>query len=114
MTDLMNRSPFILRGFGWFNVFFAAEFLLAAGDWISLNLVLNALLMVWLLVPLNRPALALGRNVAGWIAALALIYAESWLPGLESLTANAKNIQGFSWDYLTELAGDLVNWQMAA
>ena len=114
MTELMNRSPFILRGFGWFNVFFAAEFLLAAGDWISLNLVLNALLMVWLLVPLNRPALALGRNVAGWIAALALIYAESWLPGLESLTANAKNIQGFSWDYLTELAGDLVNWQMAA
>ena len=62
MTELMNRSPFILRGFGWFNVFFAAEFLLAAGDWISLNLVLNALLMVWLLVPFNRPALALGRR----------------------------------------------------
>ena len=117
MTDTPEtapRSPFVLQGLGWFNVFFAAEFLLAAGDWISLNLAANALLIAALLVPLKRRAIARLRAALCAIATAGLLYAESWLPGWESLAANTKNILGFSGDYLLELAGDFVNWPMVA
>ncbi len=109
-----SRSPFALQGLGWFNVFFAAEFLLAAGDWISLNLAANALLIVVLLLPLQHRALKALRTVLCTVAAAALLYAESWLPGWDSLVANTRNILGFSADYLLELAGDFVNWPMVA
>ena len=109
-----TRSPFLLQGLGWFNVFFVAEFLLAAGDWIALNLAGNALLIVALLVPLKRRVTKLVRTGACAVAAVALIYAESWLPGWESLVANSRNILGFSGDYLLEIAADVINWPMIA
>ena len=111
MSTTENRSPFLLKGLGWFNVFFIAEFMLAAGDWISLSVAWNALLIVCLLVP-QPQKLRFVQQMLGWAAAAVLLYGESWLPPVASLLSNTQNILGFSWSYLAELASDFVNGQM--
>ena len=48
------ESPF-LRGLGWWNVFFACEFALAACDYLSLSVLYNALLFFVLLLRPRAP-----------------------------------------------------------
>lgn len=102
------KNP-LLTGLGWFNVFFIAEFFLAAGEYITLSVLWNALLLVVLLLPINQSWLRKTRSVLCWVAAAVLLYSESWLPGIDSVTSNVQNILGFSRDYLLELALDFIS-----
>lgn len=104
-----NRS---WKGLGIWNVYFVLKFALAAFGYINLDLLGNALLMAWLLLPIDRRALRILRGVLGFVAAVVLIYSESWLPGIESIMANKAGITGFSLLYVTELAIDFINPQM--
>lgn len=104
-----NRS---WKGLGIWNVYFVLKFALAAFGYINLDLLGNALLMAWLLLPIDRRALRILRGVLGFVAAVALIYSESWLPGIESIMANKAGITGFSLLYVTELAIDFINPSM--
>ncbi len=100
------------RGLGIFNVYFILKFALAYFGYINLDVLLNALLIAGLLIPLRPAWLSRVRDAAGVVAALALLYSESWLPGIESVLANTGNIAGFSWRYTLELALDFVNLTM--
>lgn len=104
-----NRS---WKGLGIWNVYFVLKFALAAFGYINLDFLGNALLMVWLLLPIDRRALRILRGGLGFVAAVVLIYSESWLPGIESIMANKAGITGFSLLYVTELAIDFINPQM--
>ncbi len=104
-----NRS---WKGLGIWNVYFVLKFALAAFGYINLDLLGNALLMAWLLLPIDRRALRILRGGLGFVAAVVLIYSESWLPGIESIMANKAGITGFSLLYVTELAIDFINPQM--
>ena len=104
-----NRS---WKGLGIWNVYFVLKFALAAFGYINLDFLGNALLMAWLLLPIDRRALRILRGVLGFVAAVVLIYSESWLPGIESIMANKAGITGFSLLYVTELAIDFINPQM--
>lgn len=104
-----NRS---WKGLGIWNVYFVLKFALAAFGYINLDFLGNALLMAWLLLPIDRRALRILRGGLGFVAAVVLIYSESWLPGIESIMANKAGITGFSLLYVTELAIDFINPQM--
>ena len=104
-----NRS---WKGLGIWDVYFVLKFALAAFGYINLDFLGNALLMAWLLLPIDRRALRILRGGLGFVAAVVLIYSESWLPGIESIMANKAGITGFSLLYVTELAIDFINPQM--
>lgn len=104
-----NRS---WKGLGIWNVYFVLKFALAAFGYINLDFLGNALLMAWLLLLIDRRALRILRGGLGFVAAVVLIYSESWLPGIESIMANKAGITGFSLLYVTELAIDFINPQM--
>ena len=61
------ESPF-LRGLGWWNVFFACEFALAACDYLSLSVLYNALLFFVLLLPVANRKLSIVRHVLAAVA----------------------------------------------
>ena len=71
------ESPF-LRGLGWWNVFFACEFALAACDYLSLSVLYNALLFFVLLLPVANRKLSIVRHVLAAAGAAVLVYSESW------------------------------------
>ena len=102
----------VWNGLGLFNVYFVMKFVLATLGYLNLDFLYNALLMAALLVPVNGRALRVTRQCVGWVAAIALVYAESWLPGIESILANKNAIAGFSATYVVQLVWDFINLQM--
>ncbi|MBP3438105.1 MAG: cellulose biosynthesis protein BcsG [Sutterella sp.] len=109
-----EQQPAVLRpwrGLGSWNLFFIFEFALAAFGYLDLNILCNALLIAALLCPL-RGVLHVLRDLAAFAAAAALLYSESWLPGIDSLLANRQAVAGFSTRYMMELAWDFLNFRM--
>ena len=102
----------VWNGLGLFNVYFVMKFVLATLGYLNLDFLYNALLMAALLVPVHGRALCVTRQCVGWVAAIALVYAESWLPGIESILANKNAIAGFSATYVVQLVWDFINLQM--
>ena len=75
------ESPF-LRGLGWWNVFFACEFALAACDYLSLSVLYNALLFFVLLLPVAKREKELAQVSAGLLYLSVFLYAMAQLGGL--------------------------------
>lgn len=65
-----------------------------------------------LLLPVANRKISIARHVLAAAGAAVLVYSESWLPGLDSITSNAANIAGFSASYIKELLWDFVNFEM--
>ena len=101
-----------ITGLGVWNLYFLAKFGLAWAGYLNLSPLWNALFIAALLIPLRSGVLRFLRGAAGIVCAFMLLWSESWLPGIESITANAGGIAGFSWNYILELALDFINWQM--
>ncbi|MDO5532100.1 cellulose biosynthesis protein BcsG [Sutterella sp.] len=101
-----------LEGLGGWNLYFLAKLGLVAAGYLTLAVLWNALLIAVLMVPMKWRAVRWLRTAGCIVAAAALLWSESWLPGPESIMANAGGIRGFSWNYLLELALDFINWQM--
>ncbi|KAB7651416.1 cellulose biosynthesis protein BcsG [Sutterella seckii] len=101
-----------ITGLGVWNLYFLAKFGLAWAGYLNLSPLWNALFIAVLLIPLRSGILRFLRGAAGIVCAFLLLWSESWLPGIESITANAGGIAGFSWNYILELALDFINWQM--
>ncbi len=100
------------RGLGIWNVYFILKFALAHFGYISLQILWNALLLAGLLLPIPSRALRIVRWIVALPLAIALLYSESWLPGIESFTTNAQAIRGFSLRYVAEFVVDFINPQM--
>lgn len=111
-TRIENGAGPRFTGLGVWNVYFIIAFALAAFGYIELNLLGNALLMAWLLLPVGPKWLRILRGTLGVAAAAVLLYSESWLPGVDSILANKGGIAGFSLLYMTEFALDFINVKM--
>ena len=105
-TRIENGAGPRFTGLGVWNVYFIIAFALAAFGYIELNLLGNALLMAWLLLPVGP------KWLLGVPAAAVLLYSESWLPGVDSILANKGGIAGFSLLYMAEFALDFINVKM--
>lgn len=99
----------VWKGAGWFNVYFLAKFALAYFGYLNLELAYNALLFAAVVLPIGTRALDLLRNLAGALAAVALLWHESWLPGPEAIRANAHNLADFSASFLIDFVVNAVN-----
>lgn len=111
-TRIENGAGPRFTGLGVWNVYFIIAFALAAFGYIELNLLGNALLMAWLLLPVGPKWLRILRGTLGVAAAAVLLYSESWLPGVDSILANKGGIAGFSLLYMAEFALDFINVKM--
>lgn len=111
-TRIENGAGPRFTGLGVWNVYFIIAFALAAFGYIELNLLGNALLMAWLLLPVGPKWLRILRGTLGVAAAAVLLYSESWLPGVDSILANKGGIACFSLLYMAEFALDFINVKM--
>lgn len=111
-TRIENGAGPRFTGLGVWNVYFIIAFAFAAFGYIELNLLGNALLMAWLLLPVGPKWLRILRGTLGVAAAAVLLYSESWLPGVDSILANKGGIAGFSLLYMAEFALDFINVKM--
>ena len=93
-------------------MYFIFKFALVYLGYLNLNVLGNALLLLVLLLPLPSKGLRFVKTFGAVVAAVVLIYSESWLPGPASIMSNADNIAGFSLSYMAELAMDFINWTM--
>lgn len=107
-----NFNILSFTGLGLWNVYFIAKFALAHYEYLTLNFLYNGLLLLFILLPLKNRFLRLVRTGVALIAAIALLYSESWLPGPDSIISNAQNIAGFSAMYVAQLIVDFVNVKM--
>ena len=104
-----NFNILSFTGLGLWNVYFIAKFALAHYEYLTLNFLYHGLLLLFILLPLKNRFLCIARTVVALIAAVALLYSESWLPGPDSIISNAQNIAGFSAMYVAQLIVDFVN-----
>lgn len=99
-------------GLGLWNVFFIGEFLLAGFGYLHLNLLQNCLLAAFVIFPIQSRFLRGVRTLLAIAAAAAMVYAESWLPGLESIKGNFHNLEAMGTSYLLESAYNFLNFEM--
>lgn len=107
-----NKSKVKWTGLGLWNVFFIGEFLLSGFGYLSLNLLQNVLLLIFVLFPIGNRWLRWIRTIIAVAAAAALVYSESWLPGLESIRGNFHNLAAMETGYLLDSAFNFLNWEM--
>ncbi len=107
-----KETPKWIEGLGFWNVYFIFKFALVYLGYLNLNVLGNALLLLVLLLPMPSKALRYAKTFLTVMAAVVLLYSESWLPGPASIMSNADNIAGFSVSYMAELAMDFINWSM--
>ena len=99
-------------GLGLWNVFFIGEFALAYTGYLRLDLLLNAALFLFILIPVKGKWLHRLHALAAFALGFALLWSESWLPGPESILANKAGITGFSVNYVVQLVWDFINFRM--
>ena len=99
----------VWKGAGWFNVYFFAKFALAYFGYLNLEPAYNALLFAAVVLPIGTRAFDRLRNVVCALAAVALLWHESWLPGPEAIRANAHNLTDFTASFLLDFVVNAVN-----
>ncbi len=109
---LKSVAPAPRWGVGFWNVYFICALALAFYGYINLDPLLNLVLFAAVAMPIGNRWAARARNVLCALAGAALLYSESWLPGLDAIMGNAGNIAQFSPVYIAQLALDFINWRM--
>lgn len=99
-------------GLGIWNVYFIGKFALAYTGYLRLDLLLNAAFFLFLLVPIRGKWLHRLHALVALVLGTALLWSESWLPGIDSILANKSGITGFSVNYVVQLAWDFINFRM--
>lgn len=90
-------------------MYFFAKFALAYFGYLNLEPAYNALLFAAVVLPIGTRAFDLLRNVVCALAAAALLWHESWLPGPEAIRANAHNLTDFTASFLLDFVVNAVN-----
>jgi cellulose synthase operon protein YhjU len=93
---------------GWWSFYFIAKLVLLALGLVGLHLVAN-LVFAAALAAMAAPRWRRLRPWLGIPVAIALLYYDSWLPGISRVLSQASLVSGFSADYLAELAGRFVS-----
>lgn len=111
-TEKNKQTKVKWTGLGLWNVFFIGEFLLGGFGYLSLNLLQNVLLLVFVLFPIGNRYLRWFRTSVAVVCAAALVYSESWLPGLDSIRGNFHNLAAMESGYLLDSALNFFNFEM--
>ncbi len=102
----------MVGGLGLWNVYFICKFFLTQLGYLRLELFANIALFCFLLLPANSKGMRVLKQLIALGCGIALLWSESWLPGPQSIMANATGITGFSVNYVLQLIWDFINWRM--
>lgn len=105
------QVPARWHGLGAWNLYFLAKFLLVAVGMLDFQALPNLLFAAFLLIPLAKRWLRVGRQVVAVPVGIALFYHDTWLPPFRRLLAQP-GVLDFSWDYLLELMARFINWNL--
>lgn len=108
-----HQQPGILewRGLGAWNLYFIAKLLLYWVGALNFHALHNLVFAALLLLPLPWAWLRGVRTGLAIPAGIALLYYDTWFPPFSRLLAQPEVLQ-FSGDYLLELLGRFINWEM--
>ena len=98
---------------GWWNLYFVAKLALFVLGLIGFHLIENLVFAV-VLGAMAAPRSRQARPWLGVPVAIALLYYDSYLPGLSRVISQAGLVAGFSGAYLAELAGRFVSLKVIA
>ncbi|MGY3854231.1 cellulose biosynthesis protein BcsG [Aeromonas aquatilis] len=111
-SDSLSPPPLNWFGLGGWNLYFLGKLALLWGGYLNFHPLANLVFAAFLLFPLSSPGL---RRARAWIAlpaGIGLFYHDTWLPGFESIASQGGYVFSFSADYLLELFGRFINWEM--
>ncbi|HAT2907274.1 TPA: cellulose biosynthesis protein BcsG [Serratia marcescens] len=100
------------RGLGGWNLYFLAKFGLLWFGYLNFHALPNLVFMAFLLMPIPSQRLHRWRHYLAIPMGIALFYHDTWLPGINSILSQGSQLAGFSAQYLLELIGRFINWQM--
>lgn len=100
-------------GLGHWNLYFILKLALYWAGYIKFDLLYNLAFAAALIVPVRWCALNIVRHLIAIPIGIALFYHDSWLPPFGRLLAQPE-VLNFSYDYLLELLGRFINWQVVA
>ncbi|MEL5364634.1 cellulose biosynthesis protein BcsG [Serratia nevei] len=100
------------RGLGGWNLYFLAKFALLWFGYLNFHALPNLVFMAFLLMPIPSQRLHRWRHYLAIPIGIALFYYDTWLPGINSILSQGSQLAGFSAQYLLELIGRFINWQM--
>lgn len=112
MKSVGNFTGRMVGGLGLWNVYFICKFFLTQLGYLRLELFANIALFCFLLLPANSKGMRVLKQLIALGCGIALLWSESWLPGPQSIMANATGITGFSVNYVLQLIWDFINWRM--
>ncbi|WEK28045.1 MAG: cellulose biosynthesis protein BcsG [Candidatus Pseudomonas phytovorans] len=113
MTKNTAALPVLARwpGLGGWNLYFLAKFLLVALGLLDFQALPNLLFAAFLLVPMPGRWLRVARQLVAVPIGVALFYQDTWFPPFSRLLAQP-GVLDFSLDYLLELLGRFINWNL--
>ncbi len=112
--QLLNQPLLHWPGLGGWAFYFLLKVVLAYLDVMRIDVLLNLALVALLVVPLRWPLMRVIRQVVMIPIALALAYAESYLPPFVRLLDQWSQVTAFSWQYIFELLGRVVQLEYVA
>ena len=101
------------RGLGAWNVYFLGKFLLTWTGHLNFQVLPNLIFALVLLIPIGHPMLRRARTLIAIPVAVALLYQDTWFPPFSRLLAQP-GVLDFSFDYIVELLGRFIDWQVCA
>ena len=101
------------RGLGAWNLYFLAKFLLTWTGHLNFQILPNLIFALVLLIPIAHPMLRRARSLIAIPVAVALLYQDTWFPPFSRLLAQP-GVLNFSFDYIVELLGRFIDWQVTA
>ena len=112
MKAAENLTARMIGGPGLWNVYFICKFFLSSLGYLRLEMLANVAFFCFLLLPTKGRFARFVKQLVALVCGIALIWSESFLPGPQSIMANASGITGFSFNYVIQLAWDFINWRM--
>ena len=101
------------QGLGAWNLYFLGKFLLIWTGHLNFQVLPNLIFAVVLLIPIGHPILRRLRTLIAIPVAGALLYQDTWFPPFSRLLAQP-GVLDFSFDYVVELLGRFIDWQVCA
>lgn len=112
--QLLNQPLMHWPGLGGWAFYFLLKVVLAYLDLLRLDVLLNLALVALLVVPLRWPIMRVMRQVVMIPLAIMLVYSESYLPPFARLLDQWSQVAAFSWQYIFELLGRVVQLEYIA
>lgn len=104
-------STWTWPGLGLWNLYFIIKLVLFWAGYLNLQLLPNLVLAAVLLVPLPHRYLVWLRTLIAVPVGVALFYQDTWLPPFSRLL-DQPGVLNFSGEYLLELAGRFIDWNL--